>query len=428
MENQTRIAATPDPARVPPVPVSTSPPISFTTHRFPAWMGRHHTWIVSVVAVIALLTLLCMGWAARTVQDRLIQSAGHSLVQAATDAASKLDMMVLERYGDIQLLSTASIARGQDPEALTRYLRELLHTYPTYRWIGVTNSRGRIIATTDTSNPSFDRSQSHWFQLARTLTDVRILDAQASDESGGTLAITVVAPMRSHDGQFLGAIAAVVGVPPLMDMLDDTMRVLKNIEWTEESHIEYQLLNEKGDLIADSTLRQEGDLNLKQLGLPSATLVGMNPRGFVEETHLRRGASVITAYAQVTIAHADPTLRWGILIRVDRDSILAPIRSLLRKLSFLAITTLVPLLGLVLVMIKALHEEWLTAKRESQRATDAEAALTKRTKTLHTLVEAAQTLSAQQDLDGLLYHLLEIARESTGARYAAVRVLQRQQA
>ena len=420
MEHQTRIAATPDSVRVLPASVNTQPPISFTTRRFPGWMGRHHTWIVSVVAVIALLTLLCMGWAARTVQDRLIQSAGHSLVQATTDAASKLDMMVLERYGDIQLLSTASIARGQDPEALTRYLRELVHTYPTYRWIGVTNSRGKIIATTDTSNPSFDRSQSHWFKLARTLTGVRILDAQVSDESGGTLAITVVAPLRSHDGQFLGAIAAVVGVPPLMDILDDTMRVLKNIEWTEESHIEYQLLNEKGDLIADSTLRQAGNLNLKQLGLPSATLVGMNARGFVEETHLRRGASVITAYAQVTIAHADPTLRWGILIRIDRDSILAPIRSFLWKLSFLAISTLLPLLGLVLVMIKALHEEWLTAKRESQRATDAEAALTKRTKALHTLVEAAQRLSAQQDLDGLLNQLLEIAKESTGARYAAL--------
>ncbi len=420
MENQTRIAATPDPARVPPVPVGTSPPISFTTKRFPGWMGRHHTWIVSVVSVIALLTLLCMGWAALTVQDRLIQSAGHSLVQAATDAASRLDMTVLERYRDIQLLSTTTIAQGREPEALTKYLRELLHAFPTYRWIGVTDSRGRIIAATDPSSSSLDQSQRPWFQLARTLTGVRILDAQASEESGGTLGITVVAPLRSHDGQFLGAIAAIVGVPSLMDILDDTMRALEYIEWTEESHIEYQLLNENGDLIADSTLPQEGNFNLKQLGLPSATLVGINARGFVEETHLRRGTSVITAYAQVTIAHADPTLRWGILIRVDRDSILAPIRSLFRKLSFLAITTLVPLLGLVLVMIKALHEEWLTAKRESQRATDAEVALTKRTKTLHTLVEAAQRLSAQQDLDGLLYHLLEIARESTGARYAGL--------
>jgi diguanylate cyclase (GGDEF)-like protein len=73
-------------------------------------------------------------------------------------------------------------------------------------------------------------------------------------------------------------------------------------------------------------------------------------------------------------------------------------------------------------MIKALHGEWGTAKREFQRATDAEAALTKRTEALHTLVVAAQTLSTQQDLDGLLYHLLEIARESTCARYAALGV------
>ena len=94
MENQPHIAATPDTARLSPAPVSTAARVSLTTDRFPAWMVRHQTWIISVVSVIALLTLLCLGWAASTVQDRLVQSAGHSLVQAATDAASKLDMMI----------------------------------------------------------------------------------------------------------------------------------------------------------------------------------------------------------------------------------------------------------------------------------------------------------------------------------------------
>lgn len=330
--------------------------------------------------------------------------------------------MILERYADIQLLSTATMHQGQDPATLTTYLRELAHAYQAYRWIGVTDSRGRVISTTDPSMTSLDRSQSRWFQLARTITGVRILDAQVSDESRGASAITLIAPLHSPDGRFLGAIAAVVGVPSLMHILDDTMQVLKNSEWTEESHIEYQLLNEQGDLIADSTLRQEGTLNLKQVGLPSATLVGMRERGFVEETHLRRGTSVITAYAQLTIAHADPTLRWGILVRVDRDSILTPIRSFLWKLSFLTTLILLPLLGLVLGMITALHEEWNTAKRESQRATDAEAALKKRTEALQALVGAAQTLSAEQDLEGLLQQLLRLAKENTGARYAALGV------
>ncbi len=422
MENQTHIAATPEPARGSPAPVSTAVRVSFTTNQFPAWMNRHQTWLVSMVSIIALLALLCLGWTARTVQDRLVQSAGHSLVQAATDAASKFDMMILERYRDIQLLSTAPITHGQNPEMLTKYLRELVQAHPAYRWIGVTDSRGRIIAATNMSTTSLDRSQSHWFQLARTITGARILDVQVSDESGGTSAITVIAPLHGPDGQFLGAIAAVVGIPSLMQILDDTMQVLKNIEWTEESHIEYQLLNENGDLIADSALRQDGSLSSKQLGLPSGILMGINARGFLEETHLRRGASVITAYAQVTIAHADPTLRWNILIRVDRDSILAPIRSFLVKLSFVTVLIILPLLGLVVGMIKALHGEWGTAKREFERATDAEAALTKRTEALHTLVLAAQTFSAQQNLDGLLRQFFLLAKENTGARYAALEV------
>jgi len=383
------------------------------------WMSSHPTrWIVSVAAVIALVTLLCLGWTAYTVQQGLIQSSGQRLVQAATNAAGKLDMMILDRYRDIQLLSTTPMAQGQDPVALTRYLRELAHVYPAYQWIGVTDSHGRIITATDPLYTSPDQSQRLWFQQARTFTDARILDAQVSEKSNGALAITVIAPVHSLDGQFLGAIAAVVGVPSLMNILDDTIQLLKNSEWTEMSHIEYQVINEKGDLIADSTLQRDG--NLKQLDLPSATLVGVHARGFIEETHLRRGVSVITAYAQVTIAHADPTKHWGILIRVDRSNILAPIRSFLWKLLVLAILILLPLLGLVLGMLKTLHEEWRTTKHEFQRAADAEMALKKRTEALHRLVESAERLAAQQDIDGLLRQLLHLAKENTGARYMAL--------
>ncbi|MGH7181700.1 MAG: diguanylate cyclase, partial [Nitrospiraceae bacterium] len=136
----------------------------------------------------------------------------------------------------------------------------------------------------------------------------------------------------------------------------------------------------------------------------------------------RRGTSLITAYAQVNIPHADPPLRWGILIHVDRDSLLTPIHSFLSELSFLAILILLPLFGLVLGMMKALHGEWEIAKRESHKATEAEAALTKRTETLKSLVVAAQTLSAQQDIEGLLHHILHLAKENSGARYAALEV------
>ncbi len=421
MKQQAPIVATPDSTRVPPAPESTPSFISITTDRFPVWMNSHPIrWIVSVAVVITLVTLLCLGWTAYTVQHGLIQSSGQRLVQAAADAAGTLDMVILERYHDIQLLAITPMAQNQSPAALTAYLRELAHAYPAYRWIGVTDSRGKIIAATDPSSTSLDQSQQRWFQQARTLTDARILDAQVSEKSGGTLAITMIVPLRSSDGQFLGAISAVVGVPSLMTILDETIQQLKNSEWTEKSQIEYQVITEKGDVIADSTYGT--DRNPKQLGSPPATLVGMRARGFIEETHPRRGTSVITAYAQVLIIHADPAQHWNILIRVDQNNILAPIRSFLWELSVLAILILLPLHGLVLGMIKTLHEEWSSTKREFQRAADAETALKRRTEALHALVAAAQRLASQQDLDELLHQLLHLAKENTGARYAALGV------
>ena len=422
-ENQPRIADIRDSGLVVIARLNTQRRSPFTADRFPEWMDRHHFRLLFLFAIMTMVTILCLGWALHTIQQRLIQSSGHNLVQAATDAASKLDMMILARSGDIQLLSAAPIVQGQNPETLTEYLRQLLRAYPDYRWIGVTDSQGRIVAATTPSSTSLDQSQRPWFQLARHLAGVRILDAQMSAESDVNSAITLIAPLRSPDGRFLGAIKAVIGIPSLITILDDTIQVLKDIEWTEESHLEYQLLNEQGDLLADSALPQNGHLNLKELGVSSATLVTDHARGFVEETHLRRGTSVITAYAQLSIPHAEPIVRWGILIRADRDSILAPIRSFLWKLSYLSLLLLLPLAGLVLWMIKARHEEWMTANRESIRASNAEAALTKRTEALHVLVVATQTLSAQQDLDGLIEHLLNIARDITGARYAALAVL-----
>ncbi len=111
-----------------------------------------------------------------------------------------------------------------------------------------------------------------------------------------------------------------------------------------------------------------------------------------------------------------------VLLSLDQNNVLTPLGSLLRKLSLLAGPILLPLLVLALGAIKVLHGEWLTAKRECLRASETETALTKRTEALQTLVVAAQTLSAQQNLDGLLSHLLDIAKESTEARYAALAI------
>ncbi|HLZ33237.1 MAG TPA: diguanylate cyclase [Nitrospira sp.] len=381
---------------------------------------RPHRLATVLVGLISIVMVFCIGWGACTIERRLVATAGHSLVQTAGDAADKLEAMIAGRQGDIEALASSPLARGADREALTAYLYRLLNSYRAYQWIGVTDAQGRVIAVTDPDGLSQDRSMTRWFQQAAKSQGLTILDARATVESKHRLAITLTAPIRTPDGRFHGVVAAMVEIPYLVDLLDRTTRVLQGMDWSEDSHIEYQLLNGYGDLIGDSSLRQEGRLNLRDLELPSAQLVATSERGFVEEDHLRRHAPVITAYARVHLPNASTALRWGILIRVDRDSILAPIRTFLQNLMLVTTLIVVPMAALLLWLVKRLHREWDLAKQESERASQAEAGLKARAEALHALVDAAKRMASAAYLDELLQELLHIAQTTTGARCAAV--------
>ncbi len=371
------------------------------------------------VAAITVVMLVCIGWAACTVERRLVSAAGHSLVQAATDAASKLEMVIAERRGDVEVFAATPIAQGDRPEALASYLNRFLSTHGSiYHWIGVTDKTGRLIAATDGSKGR-GRDHETWFTQAATLPRVTAVRTPPHQGRRPSTSLMFSAPVLGTHGELKGVAAASVTIGVLVETLDQTMRVLQGMEWSEDSNIEYQLLNADGDVMADSTLGQEGEVNLKHLGLPSARLVAASSRGFIEETHLRRPGSVITAYAQVALP--DPSQpRWGILIRVDRSSVLAPVRTFLRKLMSVTALIVVPLFLLLLWLVRTLHVEWHTALRESTRASEAESVLKKRTEALHSLVVAATMLSRERDLDHLLQQLLDITRLHTRADYAAL--------
>ena len=378
-----------------------------------------HRLAAVLVFLITIASIFFLGWGAHTVERRLIASTGYSLVQAASDAASKLDLMISERERNVEAFAASSIARGDDQQAVTAYLYRLLWSYRAFRWLGVTDSHGKLIASTDPSTIGQDRSGSLWFQQAITSDGVKMLDAKPTDEVQGRLAITFASPIITLNGDFHGAFAAVVEVPYLVDLLEQTTGVLQDVAWLEDSHIEYQLLTRNGELIADSRLHEEGRVNLMAKGLRSAQLVAISQRGFVEEVHLRRQLPVITAYAQI---NGSP-LGWGILIRVDRDSILKPIRSFLKKLLMISMLVVVPMALLLLWLVRQLYREWLLAKQESTRASKAESALSARVQALDALVKAANSLASATSIETQLQQVLEVARMITKARYAALGML-----
>ncbi len=332
---------------------------------------RPYALLPAIIVVMVVLSLSIGAVALHYVEDRLVDYAGDGLLMAATDIADKLDRTLAERYGDVSMLARAFSPMAHDRARMTEYLTWMKNAYPLYQWMGVVDAQGRIVAATDPATVGRDRSDREWFQAVRDRGGVHVRDVQASEDSGGSLVVAFTAPITGPRGEFLGAVTTRVSLSELKDVFDTTARTLQT-HWGAGAKIEYQFLNRDGDVTVDSALRQEGKVNLKLLGLPSALFVGSDQPGHVEERHLRRNVPVVTAYAQTRGYWEFPGFHWGVLVRMDRSDIVAPIQGVLWKLGAAGALVLVPLLGFLLWSTGRLRKEWAFAQEETTRATAAE--------------------------------------------------------
>ncbi|MDE3118803.1 MAG: PAS domain S-box protein, partial [Nitrospirota bacterium] len=101
--------------------------------------------------------------------------------------------------------------------------------------------------------------------------------------------------------------------------------------------------------------------------LASALLSETAGPGYIEEEHLRRHVPVVTGFARTEGYGEFPGFQWGVLVRMDRDDILAPIRSVLWKLGGIGAVVWVPMLGVLVWMTGRLRAEWSTAAERGQR-------------------------------------------------------------
>src|SRR3989442_6275762 len=78
--------------------------------------------------MIVLMTLVIGFVAIQKVEQHLIAATGESLALAAVDIADKLDRILYERYGDIQIMARAYVFQRRDAAAKITFLRSEEHT------------------------------------------------------------------------------------------------------------------------------------------------------------------------------------------------------------------------------------------------------------------------------------------------------------
>src|SRR5256712_7646290 len=272
------------------------------------------------------------------------------------------------------MMCRARAFQGRNTAAMTEYLDWMRKNYQVYRWLAVVNADGRIIAATNPASVGKDMSRTHLFRVVREQGGVHIQDVEVSEDAGGIPVIGFSGPILDAQEKFHGAILSQVTLSSVEDVASAAIHTFQ-VQRGSTGKIEHQIMNRDGDLLVDSVLHQEMQVNLKLMALPSALLSASALPGYIEEQHLRRKVPVVTGYSG-TEGYGDFTgLHWGVLVRMDRSDILAPIRTVLQNLALAGALIVLPLLGFLLWTPGRLQAHYLRAREESARAMAAEATL-----------------------------------------------------
>ena len=318
--------------------------------------ARLYGWLSGLLALMIVITLTIGMISLRHIKQELVMTTGQSLALASDSIAGQIDRVLFERYSGVIAMAQAEPLQQQHATETWSYLVAMKRKFPLYDWIEVTDTQGRVTASTDLGMLGEDRSQDPWFQYVHRHGFPYIRNAEFSEGTDVIMDIVFSAPIITAHGNHLGAISAHVGLRGLESIFTRTVKELKK-EHGRDATVEWQFLSKDGTVILDSILGEEGRINLRKLGLPSAQPHYGNNADYLEERHLRRHVKVVTGYAQTQGFQNFPNLNWTILVRMDRDIILASISNILWRIGGIGLLAIIPLLGFLIWTIKRLTAE-----------------------------------------------------------------------
>lgn len=362
--------------------------------------STRYRWLPHLIILMNLVAVAAGVFLLRSLEHRLVYSAGEELRIAAAEVSDKLDRLLFERYGDTQMMARALALRLSDPTYLSNYLAWVRTNYrPVYLWLGVTDPKGIMVAATDATLRGRDYSQASWFQRAREMKTIQVEDVAIHDPDNGTETIAFTTPIVDAAGTFQGVVTSRVAMSVLEDV---TTRTVRSLEAQPEfaGAVTFQMVTTGGMVFVDSDLLRKGPLNFQQSELLTSGTPPYGEAGFVEEEY--RGRAVVTGFARTKGFGDFSGLGWHVLVRMDRDRILEPIISILWKVGLTGAVVWIPMVFLLFWSTSHLRAEYQQAQQESSWARAAEAALLQSQERTRAIVETALDALVTIDASGIV--------------------------
>ena len=314
----------------------------------------------ATLLAIALGTLpvLSIGMLAYLVGSNSLTNKVSQLQQAeAKGLADKVNRFMIERYNDIQLISSLPIITNSQGDVSQKEKQALLNkfvdTYKVYDSIAVLNLNGDVLAQSQGDAIS-NQSSSNYFQKVKQGDRPYISQPEVINNTGNS-SIHIAAPVKNSAGQTLAIVRARMPAKTLD-------QVLKN--YTESGH-KYYLIDGSGKFFLATDTKHIGrnarrdfpGLAQQQAQTKDNTFITVNQTEKQEQ---------LVSYTSIT-PEGLPSLNWQSILATDTATAFEPRRQLLLTVAFGA--------GLT-ALIVALIAVWL-AKRTTEPIAKATAAVAK---------------------------------------------------
>jgi PAS domain S-box-containing protein len=282
--------------------------------------------IGSVAFVLSILASLIVG---HTTSEQVKVDVGQSLAQIAYQMADKLDRGMFERYRDIQIISALDIIRNPDSVSQQRTLLEKLQsTYTDYAWIGLTDNKGIVQASTRKLLEGKDVSQRPWFIYGRRANyigdvhdAVKLAKLLPNPTNEPLRFVDIAVPVMNLQGQPQGVLAAHLSWTWSKEVEKSLLPIV------QERNKEIFVFSHNGDvLLAPDEFHAVNSLSLKSI---KAAQQGMN--GYLIE-NWSDNHSYLTGYTQSVGYRNYPGLGWLVLVRQKTDVAFAHIRHIQQEI------------------------------------------------------------------------------------------------
>jgi PAS domain S-box-containing protein len=298
-------------------------------------------------------------------EDQAIATMGEQLATLAASVADDIDALVLARSRAIEALARQVARDGPTQTQLLPLLRAERQGRPDIQLVAVVDPNGKLVAATDPARVGASATDRAWFAAARDHREARVFGPHYNELASDELAVGLTAPITGRDGQFLGVVREELSLAALLYKVRQRVRVISD-DSVRSPSLEWILLDQDGLIIAESDLGEQGHVNLRSRGVPSAQVTAKTavPGRWLREEHGRFDAQMVTGYADVGQSPHAGLLPWRVLIRMQERDVVSPMRTLLMRLVGGGAMILLPLF----VLLARLVAQRRRAERALRRA------------------------------------------------------------